>query len=82
MNGPPDIPYELFIDLRETEGTSLASLSVIRIDPQVPPSSEPESGLLLSADRGSHGADLHLTWAQVRELRDTLSRLLSEAGED
>ena len=36
-------------------------------------------GATISADRKGHGAELHLTWDHVRELRNELDRLLLEA---
>jgi len=66
------------IDLREIEDTFLAELRVwptTTDDQQLgyPP------GATISADRKAHGAELHLTWDHVQELRNELDRLLREA---
>jgi excisionase family DNA binding protein len=66
------------IDLREIEDTFLAELRVwptTTDDQQLgyPP------GATISADRKAHGAELHLTWDHVQELRNELDQLLREA---
>jgi hypothetical protein len=83
MGEPPKIPHELFIDLDEAEGSWRASLCIQRIDSYNTHAwMNPVDGILLSADLGAHGADLHLSWEHVRQLRDTLTRLLHEAGHE
>ena len=39
-------------------------------------------GVLLDANRSAHGAELHLSWEHVRDLRDALTRVLKEAGKE
>ncbi len=83
MFGPPKLPHELFVDLHQSEDVPRASLCVMKIEPnRVAMGVERDEGLLISADRGAHDADFHLSWQQVRELRDTLSRLLNEANQE
>jgi hypothetical protein len=67
------------IDLRQEEGTSLASLRVYDTRfTQDWMGGGP--GVTIEADRGAHGAELHLSWEQTSALRNELSRLLREAG--
>ena len=76
--------YELRFDLAQVEGNPYADFAIEVTDPEddhlmgepFPP------GITVSANRGAHGADVHLTWAQARELREVLTRLLREAGEE
>ena len=65
-------------DLRETEGVFPAELAVwptTTADQQI----GYPAGVTISADRKAHGAELHLTWDHVQELRNELDRLLREA---
>ncbi len=39
-------------------------------------------GVTIDADRGAHGAELHLSWEQSAAFRDKLNRLLKEAGKE
>jgi excisionase family DNA binding protein len=66
------------VDLREIEDVFLAELRIwptTADDQQLgyPP------GVTISADRKAHGAELHLTWDHVQQLRNELDRLLREA---
>jgi hypothetical protein len=70
-----------YLDLAEQEETVDASLRLYRTtDP--PDYVKVREGVTLEADRRYHGADLHLTWAQAKLLRDELTRLLLEAGQE
>lgn len=71
--------HRLYLDLRDVEETADAnfSLQVTDQDGKFPGHPFPP-GITVSANRRYHGADVHLTWPQVRELRDTLTALLKE----
>jgi hypothetical protein len=71
-------------DLAEVEGNLRASFALSVTDAtDASIMGEPfPPGVTISADRGAHGADVHLTWSQARELRDTLTRLLRGAGQE
>jgi hypothetical protein len=83
MNLPPKDPHGLHLDLSEVEGNPIAHLLVEKTDPsRTKVGLGYPVGLAISADVGAHGADVHLNWGEVRNLPDTLTRLLREAGED
>jgi hypothetical protein len=77
-------PYELRFDLAEVEGNPFADFAVAITDPEADHfmGQRFPAGVTVSANRGSHGADVHLTWPQTRDLRDVLTRLLREAGQE
>jgi len=69
------------IDLREEEGTFLASLRVY--DTRFLQDWMGWGlGVTIEADRDAHGAELHLSREQTEALRDELTRLLKEAGQE
>ena len=75
--------YELYYDLRDVEEAYLADFSIVLTENEDGPLgfSYPP-GIVVSANCRAHGADVHLTWEQAREVRDTLTRLLREAGQE
>jgi hypothetical protein len=70
-----------YLDLAEQEGTVDASLRLYRTH-EPPDWVAVREGVTLEADRRYHGAELHLTWDQARQIRDELTRLLKEAGQE
>jgi hypothetical protein len=83
MNRPPQYPFELFLDLSEVEGNPMAHLLVEKTDPsRTRAGLDYPDGLTIDTKIGAHGADVHLNWTEVKILRDTLTRLLAEAGQN
>lgn len=69
------------IDLSSEEGTSLALLRVY--DTRfLQDWMSWGLGTTIEAERGAHGAELHLSWEQTAALRDELTRLLREANQE
>jgi len=74
--------YRLYFDLRDVEETSDAYFGLRITDEDASFLGHPfPPGLIISSSRRFHGADVHLTWPQVRELRDALTVLLREHGQ-
>jgi hypothetical protein len=71
----------LYFDLRETEQTFDADL-MLRVTEEAdgPEGLDFPPGVVISTNRRAHGADIHLTWEQARQVRDVLTQLLREAG--
>jgi excisionase family DNA binding protein len=74
--------HELLLDLSESEGSWMVDLCIDLTEPgESPyPGHAYPLGVTLRANAGAHDADLHLSWENTKELRDTLSRLLRQAG--
>ena len=74
----------LLIDLGDVEGTPFAQFCLSVTDTRDGSFlGKPfPAGVTGSADRRAYGADVHLSWEQARRLRDTLTTLLHEAGQE
>jgi hypothetical protein len=73
--------YRLYFDLREVEETNDAYISIEITGDDASFLGHPfPPGIVVSTERRMHGADVHLTRPQVRELRDTRTAILAEVG--
>ena len=82
---PPLHPHDaaIFFDLSEIEGTPFADFYLGVTPEDDEPYGEPlPRGISVSANRRGHGADIHLTWEQARQVRDVLTQLLRDAGQE
>jgi hypothetical protein len=67
------------VDLRQVEQTYLAEVAVWPTTLREQELGLP-SGVIVSTDRGAHGAEVHLTWNEAEQLVAELSRLIAEAS--
>ena len=73
----------LHFDLRDIEQTYDADLTIlVTEESDQPKGMDFPSGIVIDANRRAHGADLHLAWDQTKQLRDVLTRILREAGQE
>src|SRR5688500_11347186 len=80
-HGPPGA--RLYFDLSEIEGVFDVEFYVSLTSEEEIAGPDPyPAGIIVGTERRYHGADVHLSWEQAKELRDTLTQLLREAGQE